>query len=199
MGITTKEGDGGTTGLGSGERVGKDDPRIEAIGAVDELASYLGFARLACALGETREALEGLQRDLVRAAAEIARAEPGRAGFIGSRDEEAMTARIGALESRVPILGFVLPGRTEASARIDLARTSARTLERRVIGLAAGPRGQAGSDAPKGASAGLSPASEALRRWLNRLSDYLFMLARAEESAVGKVSFVNDGPSGAAG
>jgi cob(I)alamin adenosyltransferase len=172
MSITTKDGDDGTTGLWSGERVPKDDPRIEACGAVDELSSFLGFARLACALPETRVALEGLQRDLVRVAAEIASVDPAFTDPIQSWDEEAVTAKIRALEARIPLLGFVLPGRTEASARIDLARTSARALERRAIALARE-----------------AALSDILRRWLNRLSDYLFMLARAEEAAEGKIEY----------
>jgi cob(I)alamin adenosyltransferase len=172
MSITTKDGDDGTTGLWSGERVPKDDPRIEACGAADELSSFLGFARLACALPETREAIEGLQRDLVRAAAEIASVDPAFTDPIQSWDEEAITAKILALEARIPLLGFVLPGRTEGSARIDLARTSARALERRVVALVR-----------------VAPISDILRRWLNRLSDYLFMLARAEEAAEGKIEY----------
>jgi len=170
MSITTKSGDDGTTGLWSGERVPKDGPRIEASGAVDELSSFLGLARLACGLTETRDALEAVQRDLARAAAEIASVEPAFTDPIRSWDEEAMTAKILALESRVELLGFVLPGRTEASARMDLARCSARALERRVVALSRG-----------------APVSDNLRRWLNRLSDYLFMLARAEEAAEGKI------------
>jgi cob(I)alamin adenosyltransferase len=172
MGITTKDGDDGTTGLWSGERVSKADPRIEACGAVDELSSFLALSRLACILPEVRDALEGLQRDLVRVAAEIASVDPAFTDPIQSWDEEAITAKILALESRIPLLGFVLPGRTEASARIDLARTQARLLERRVVALARE-----------------ATVSDILRRWLNRLSDYLFMLARAEEAAEGKIEY----------
>jgi len=76
MSITTKSGDDGTTGLWSGERVPKDDPRVEACGEVDELSSRLGFARLASRLPDVRAALEGLQRDLVRVAGEIAPGDP---------------------------------------------------------------------------------------------------------------------------
>jgi cob(I)alamin adenosyltransferase len=172
MSITTKDGDDGTTGLWSGERVSKADPRVEACGEVDELSSFLGLARLACGLPGTRDALEALQRDLVRAAAEIASIDPAFTDPIQSWDEEELTAKIVELESRIPLLGFVLPGRTEASARIDLARTQARKLERRVVALSRE-----------------APVSDILRRWLNRLSDYLFMLARAEEAAEGKIEY----------
>jgi ATP:cob(I)alamin adenosyltransferase len=172
MSITTKEGDAGETDLWSGERVAKDHPRIEACGEVDELASFLGLARLACRLGSTAEALVGLQRDLVRVGAELASIDPPFDDPVGAEDEARLTAGIVALEDAIPLKGFVLPGRTEASARIDLARTAARRLERRVVTLARG-----------------AIVSEALRAYLNRLSDYLFMLARAEEDAEGKIEY----------
>ena len=179
MSITTKTGDDGSTELWAGLRVDKDDPRIEACGEVDELSSLLGFARLACRLSETAEAIESLQRDLVRAAGEIASIdlESRMSAFtdpIQSWDEEALTSKIHALEERIPLRGFVLPGRTEASARIDLARTASRALERRVVALH---------------RAGGLPVSDILRRYLNRLSDYLFMLARAEEAAEGRIEY----------
>lgn len=170
MGITTKTGDDGTTGLWSGQRVPKDDIRIEACGEADELSSLLGFARLAARLPETAAALEALQRDLVRVGGELASSEPPFKDPILPADEESLTARIAELESRAGFDAFVLPGRTEGSARIDLARTAARRLERRVVALARA-----------------RPVSGALRRWLNRLSDYLFLLARAEEDAAGAV------------
>ncbi len=178
MSITTKGGDDGSTDLWSGERVPKDDPRIEVCGEIDELASFIGFACHAVRLPETEKSLRALQRDLVRAAAEIASIEPSFTDPIQSWDEEGLTARIYELEAGIPLRGFVLPGKTEASARIDLARTAARTLERRVVAFsrAAVVRGEA-------------PVSDILRRWLNRLSDYLFMLARAEESAEGKIEY----------
>jgi cob(I)alamin adenosyltransferase len=179
MSITTKTGDDGTTGLLSGERVPKDDPRIEACGEADELSCLLGFARLACAQPETAAALEGLQRELLRVGGEIASMEPAFADPIRSWDEESLTARIFELEARIPLAGFVLPGRTEGSARIDLARAAARRLERRAVALSI----------RSGESAAAVPLSDNLRRYLNRLSDYLFMLARAEEAAEGKIEY----------
>lgn len=173
MGITTKTGDGGTTGLWSGQRVPKDDPRVEALGEIDELSALLGFARLAARLPATAEALESLQRDLFRAGGEIASIDPAFDRPIQSWDEHSLTRKIAELEARIPLNGFVLTGRTEAAARIDLARTCARRLERRVIALARSV-----------------PVSDILRRWLNRLSDYLFMLARSEEDAEGAVEGV---------
>jgi cob(I)alamin adenosyltransferase len=170
MGITTKTGDDGTTGLWSGQRVPKDDLRVEACGEVDELSALLGFARLAARLPATAAALEALQRDLFRVGGEIASTEPAFDDPIQSWDETAITERIAELEARIPLGGFVLPGRTEPSARIDLARTAARRLERRVVSLSRA-----------------EPVSDILRRWLNRLSDYLYMLARSEEDAAGRI------------
>jgi cob(I)alamin adenosyltransferase len=109
----------------------------------------------------------------VRVGGEIASVEPGFSGSIRSGDAEAVAERILALEARISILGFVLPGGTESSARIDLARTAARRLERRVVALSRE-----------------APVSNILLRYLNRLSDYLFMLARAEEAAEGKTEYV---------
>jgi ATP:cob(I)alamin adenosyltransferase len=168
--ISTKTGDDGTTDLWSGGRVPKDHPRIETLGDVDELSCLLGFARLACALEGTRAALEGLQRDLVRVAGELASTSPAFDNPIQAWDEKDITDRIRAIEERLRLSGFVLPGRTEGAARLDLARAASRRLERRVVSLARE-----------------AEVSDILRRYLNRLSDYLFMLARAEENAEGQI------------
>jgi cob(I)alamin adenosyltransferase len=172
--ITTKTGDDGTTGLWSGQRVPKDHPRVEAVGEVDELSSLLGFARLACSLDANRAAIEGIQRGLVRVASELASIDPAFDDPIRARDEEALTDSIHELEARIGLRGFVLPGRTEGSARLDLARVACRRLERGVVSLARE-----------------AVVSDALRRYLNRLSDYLFMLARSEEAAEGKIEYIS--------
>jgi cob(I)alamin adenosyltransferase len=181
MSITTKAGDDGCTELLSGERVGKDHPRIEACGAVDELSSHLGFARLAVRLGESAQALEALQRDLARAGAEIASIGSVYTDPINDGDEKALTEKIAALEDTIQLKGLVLLGRTEGSARLDIGRAVARRLERRVLAIAR----VAGDDASAS-----SFVSDALRRYLNRLSDYLFLLARAEEAAEGKIEYI---------
>jgi cob(I)alamin adenosyltransferase len=171
--ITTATGDDGTTGLWSGDRVPKDHPRIEVLGEVDELSSLLGFARIACTLDANRAAIESLQRDLVRVAGELASIGPAFDNPIQSRDEKDITDEIHGLEKCIKLHGFVLPGRTEASARLDLARVAARRLERGVVALARE-----------------AAVSDVLRRYLNRLSDYLFMLARSEEAAQGKIEYI---------
>jgi ATP:cob(I)alamin adenosyltransferase len=172
MSIVTKGGDEGLTSLWSGERVAKDDPRVEAYGSLDELSSFLGLARHSCRLEETKAAIESLQRELVRAMGELATSS-GYKGAIGEPDERALTEAIHALEDRIPIRGFVLPGMTEGSAALDVARSVARRAERRALRLDR-----------------VSPLSPALKRYLNRLSDYLFMLARLEEASEGKMRLV---------
>ena len=172
MSIVTKTGDGGLTSLWSGERVRKDDPRVEAYGTIDELSSQLGLARHFARLPATLAAIEAIQRDLVRVGGELAsRGKPFGAPISGA-DVEALTEATRAIESRIALTGFVIPGMTAGSAALDVARAVARRAERRVLTLA----GEAEVSAP-------------LRVWLNRLSDWLFMLARAEESAEGKLAF----------
>jgi len=173
MSIVTKTGDEGLTSLFSGERVWKDDLTVEAYGTMDELSSLLGFARQALGLEETKAAVESIQRDLVRVSAELASRGRPFANPMGKTDDDRLTSMVRALEARIPIEGFVLPGMTEASARLDLARTVARRAERRVISLSRQVE-----------------VSVFLRRYLNRLSDLLFMLARAEEAAVGALKYV---------
>jgi ATP:cob(I)alamin adenosyltransferase len=187
MSIVTKTGDEGLTSLWSGQRVRKDDPRVEAYGTVDELSSFLGLARQAAKLPETSEAIDLIQRDLVRVAGELASVGKRFGRPMSPADVDALAASIEALEARVPLKGFVVPGRTEASARLDVARAVCRRAERRVLALAPSPAGPVG-DADSADSADPSVGGN-LRQYLNRLSDYLFMLARAEEAAEGKLSY----------
>lgn len=173
MSIVTKTGDDGTTGLWSGERVAKDSVRVEAYGTVDELSSLLGVARHLCFEDEVLYAIEDLQKTLFRVAGELASLGLPFDRPILDADEAAVAAKIEALEARIPLRGFVLPGMTQGSAALDVARTVARRAERRILTLAREEE-----------------VSPSLRRYMNRLSDYLFMLARAEEAATGKIRFV---------
>jgi len=172
MSIVTKTGDQGLTSLLSGERVWKDDLRVEAYGTVDELSSLLGFARRALAQKEVEAAVDEVQHDLVRLGAELASQNPPFDRPMGPEDDARLTAMVRSLEARIPLRGFVIPGMTEGSARLDLARTVARRAKRRVVALARE-----------------TEVSDFLRRYLNRLSDLLFMLARAEEDAVGAIKY----------
>ncbi len=173
MSIMTKTGDDGDTGLWSGERIGKDDLRVEAYGTIDELSSALGVARHLCLQDEVLYAIEDIQRILFRVAGELASVGVAFDRPITAKDEEKLAARTTSIEERILLKGFVLPGMTAGSAALDMARTIARRAERRVVALS---RKEA--------------VSIDLRKFLNRLSDYLFMLARVEEEAAGRLTFV---------
>jgi ATP:cob(I)alamin adenosyltransferase len=173
MSIMTKTGDDGTTGLLSDERVSKDDPRVEAYGTVDELASFLGVARHVCSLNEVRSAIEEVQRVLFRVAGELASPGIPFDDPIRDEDEARVAEKTAAIEERIPLEGFVLPGMTQGSAALDVARTVARRAERRIVALARD-----------------SEVAIPLRNYMNRLSDYLFMLARDEEAAAGSIQYI---------
>ena len=169
LSITTKTGDRGTTRLFSGEDVPKNSPRMDALGAVDELVSLLGVARCHAARPATRAALLEIQRELFTLASEFATTPaalprlPRRvdAGFVA-----AMERRGRELEASVEYpAGFILPGASLAGAHLDHARAVARRCEREAVRLR---------------DAGLLENPQALI-WLNRLSDVLWLLARSEE------------------
>jgi len=172
MSIVTRTGDEGETGLWSEERVGKDDMRVEAYGTIDEFSSCLGMARHLCLQDEVLYAVEHLQKLCFRIAGELASKGKPFDRPILAADEEAISAKIQSLEERIILTGFVLPGMTQGSAALDMARTVLRRAERRIVSLS---RREA-----------ISPD---LLRLVNRLSDYVFMLARAEEKAAGTLRF----------
>ncbi|MBC2665086.1 cob(I)yrinic acid a,c-diamide adenosyltransferase [Novosphingobium flavum] len=165
--IYTRTGDNGTTGLVDGSRAAKHALRIEAIGAVDEANSALGLAACALPEGERRAALTRLQNDLFDLGADLA--TPGEdftPGPMTLRLTPAQTARlegqIDALnEHLAPLTSFILPGGSEQAARVHVARAAARLAERRMTALAAA-----------------EPVNPAALSYINRLSDYLFVLAR---------------------
>ena len=168
----TGAGDDGTTGLLGGGRAPKDDVRIEAYGTVDEASSALGLARALAVDARTREICAELQRGLYRAGAELATkpGEAGKFGRLGAEDVARLEELTAELEAAAPMpREFVLPGETPASGALDLARTVVRRAERRVLTLS--------RTAP---DVGIQ-----LRRWLNRLSLLLFVLARFEEARGG--------------
>jgi cob(I)alamin adenosyltransferase len=168
----TGGGDDGSTALLGGGRAPKDDLRIEAYGTVDEASSALGLARSLATDPRTKEICEELQRALYRLGAELATnpEHEGRYARFEAADVERLEQLSGELEAAAPMpREFVLPGATPASAALDVARTVARRAERRVVSLA-------------GSGIHLNPQ---VRRWLNRLSLVLFVLARYEESRAG--------------
>ena len=172
MKIYTKTGDSGQTGLFAGPRVRKDDVRIEAYGAVDELNAFLGLARLQSLPAEIEACLSRVQNELFAVGAELATPDPAAHGtaLIGPVHAEALEKAIDALESDLPPLKqFVLPAGTAAAAHLHVARGICRRAERRVVTLA-------GDD-----SAGF----QNVLIFLNRLGDYLFVAARYANHAAG--------------
>ena len=175
MSITTKTGDQGMTSLWSGERVEKDNARVEAYGTIDELNSFVGENRHYCALEEVRTILLRIQRELFQVAGQLASKDKPYLEPITERQVEELTTIVRELEARVPLKGFVIPGSTLSSAKLDICRTVARRAERRIITLAA-----------------KEEVPIPVRQYVNRLSDVLFMLARLEEQHVGKILYKND-------
>jgi cob(I)alamin adenosyltransferase len=165
--IVTRTGDGGETGLGDGSRVAKDAPRIAAIGTVDELNSTLGVL-LAEALPEAvRACLTDVQHDLFDLGGELS--IPGHVAVTDAHVQRLEDAVDEFNADLAPLKEFILPGGTRAAALAHVARTVCRRAERSVVTLAA-------SD-----SVGW-PA----RKYLNRLSDLMFVLARALNRAAGQ-------------
>jgi cob(I)alamin adenosyltransferase len=167
--LYTRSGDDGRTALIGGRRLRKDDARVEAYGAVDELSAAIGLARAACGDGELAALLARLQHELFELGAELAdpsvRAEPGAPGHpprITPQHVERLEREIDAFTALLPPLQrFILPGGVELGARLHLARAVARRVERRVVQLA-----------------GREPVNPQLVCYLNRLSDWLFAAAR---------------------
>ena len=157
--IYTRTGDAGTTGLGDGSRVAKDSRRIEAIGAVDELNSALGVLLAEKIPDDVRAALHHVQHDLFDLGGELS--IPGYTS-VGAqhvtRLENELDRHNALLE---PLKEFILPGGCRGAALCHVARAVCRRAERRVVRL--------------GTSEQLSPS---LQRYLNRLSDLLFVLCR---------------------
>jgi cob(I)alamin adenosyltransferase len=167
--ITTKVGDKGTTFLFSGEEVPKNSPRTSAYGDLDELVSLLGIARAASKRPELREQLVELQRDLFVVGTELA-TSAAQLHMLKERADVAFLQRLekkrDAAEAAVRMpAGFILPGGTVAAAHLDLARAVSRRLERSIVGLVQGGEIE----------------NKAMLVWVNRLSDYLWLLARIEE------------------
>ena len=157
--IVTRTGDAGTTGLGDGSRVAKDSTRIAAIGEVDELNSTLGLLLTEPLPAPVTACLTSAQHDLFDLGGELS--VPGYTAVTDDhvrRLEDAVEAFNADL---APLKEFILPGGARAAAVAHVARTVCRRAERALVRLAA-----------------TDPVNEAARRYLNRLSDLLFVLAR---------------------
>ena len=160
--IYTKGGDKGLTSLGSGQRVAKHDPRVDAYGEVDEANAAIGMARLHTK-GEADAMLARIQNDLFDLGADLCRPE-AKAGDLRILESQVLRLEreIDKLNAALqPLQSFVLPGGTPAAAYLHLGRTIARRAERAITGLAAE-----------------SAVNPVLIKYINRLSDHLFVLSR---------------------
>jgi cob(I)alamin adenosyltransferase len=174
--VYTKKGDDGTTGLLYGGRVAKNDPRTEVYGTLDETVSALGVARAAGLAPRVEEIVVRVQREMFIVGAQLA-TKPENQGKLEegvSRITPAMTEQVerdidAALEEHPLPQEFVLPGALPSSAGLDLARSVVRRAERQAVSLQSNQQ---------------LPDPEILR-YLNRVSDLLFVLARYEEGEQG--------------
>jgi len=175
MKIYTRTGDQGDTGLFGGGRVGKDDPRVEAYGGVDELNASLGLVRAIELMPRIDEVIVGVQRDLFAIGALLATPDTAKMAEHLAKarlDEE----RIAQLERAIdecerelePLRAFIIPGGTPKAAALHVARTVCRRAERQVVAL------RRDVDLP-----------DLVVTYLNRLSDLLFMLARVANRRAG--------------
>jgi len=164
--IYTRTGDDGSTGLGDGTRVGKDSARVITYGTVDELNSTLGMVLAQDIPADVRECLTQVQHDLFDLGGELC--IPGMA-MIAATDVERLEATLDRFNDPLPPLkDFILPGGGMAASCCHVARTVCRRAEREVVAL----------------SRHDSVRAEAIR-YLNRLSDLLFVLARVLARASG--------------
>src|SRR3954467_1463066 len=165
--ITTRTGDRGETGLGDGSRVPKSSPRVRALGDVDELNSALGLVIAEEPPADVAEALAQIQHDLFDLGGEVS--IPGHS-MLREAQIERLEARIEEGNGELaPLKEFILPGGTRAAAAAHLARAICRRAERSVVEL---------SETEK--------VSDAALRYLNRLSDLLFIAGRRSNRAAGR-------------
>jgi cob(I)alamin adenosyltransferase len=157
--ITTRTGDGGDTGLGDGSRVRKDSPRIAALGEIDELNSAIGLLLAEPVPERVRAALESIQHDLFDLGGDVS--IPGRSTMTAGQAQR-LEALLDEMNAGLPRLKeFILPGGTRAAGLAHLARAVCRRAERSLVALSS-----SGKVADEG------------RVYLNRLSDFLFVLGR---------------------
>ena len=172
MKIYTRTGDAGETSLFDGTRVSKSDARVDAYGEVDELHAWLGLARASCLDADLDEALVRIQRDLFALGAQLADpadkiADRVTKATLGDDDVVRLEQLIDRLEAELPPLRrFILAGGSPAGAALHVARTVCRRAERRMVSLE--PR-----------------VDSVLLRYVNRLSDLLFVLARVVNHRAG--------------
>jgi cob(I)alamin adenosyltransferase len=172
MKIYTRTGDGGDTSLFGKARVSKADPRVDAYGDVDELNAWIGYVRSHPADPDLDAALLKVQRDLFAVGAQLA--DPGERlserltkAFVTDEDVNRLEALMDQLDSELPPLThFIVSGGVPGAAALQVARAICRRAERRIVAL-------------------VPPADAVVLRYINRLSDLLFTLARVVNHRAG--------------
>ncbi|MFA5060180.1 MAG: cob(I)yrinic acid a,c-diamide adenosyltransferase [Candidatus Omnitrophota bacterium] len=169
MSITTKQGDEGFSRLFSGEKVLKNSPRLDAYGDIDELVSLLGIARNYVKNKEAKKDILYIQKSLFVAASELATTAKKLSRLPQRLDERMLSVldeKRSCLEAKTKIpKGFIVPASTLSAAYLDYARAVSRRCERKIVTLLKNKTIQ----------------NKVLLIWFNRLSDYLYLLARREE------------------
>ena len=165
--IYTRTGDAGTTGLGDGARVDKDAARVEAYGTVDELNSCIGVLLTECPPGDIASLLTDIQHELFDLGGELC--IPGRVAMVDAQVDRLEQGLDRLNANLAPLKEFILPGGSRAAAVCHLARTLCRRAERRTVTLSK--------------SEALNPVTP---KYLNRLSDLLFVMARALNAQAGR-------------
>lgn len=160
--ISTKLGDTGKTKLANGEEVFKDDLHVETYGTIDELISFLGYTKHFLDENE-KSIIEDIQKDLIKISTELAKGEK-YIKLISNYEIEKITKLVERYEKEIKLNSFVIPGATKESGLLDICRTITRRAERRIVSLS---------------------KNENIRKeiiaYINRLSDFLFILARYME------------------
>jgi cob(I)alamin adenosyltransferase len=173
MKIYTKTGDQGETGLFAGGRVGKDDPRVEAYGSVDELNAVIGLVRTQLRAAEVDAALHRIESELFSLGADLATPLDSGSAWTVRMDEpliQRLEQEIDRFDEELePLKHFILPGGSPAGATLHFARTVCRRAERRAVALARSEQ-----------------INDATIRDLNRLSDWLFVAARLVNRRAGQ-------------
>ena len=171
MRISTKKGDRGKTSLFSGEECNKDNIRVEAYGTVDELGAFLSAAKHAVKNEEVKNIIKEICNDLFKVAGQLATIGDFKHP-ISSEDVERISNYVHKFEEKIELKGFVIPGNTLQSAKLDVCRTVCRRAERRISALDK-----------------KSSVDSELLKYINRLSDLIYILARFEEKKEGKLEF----------
>jgi cob(I)alamin adenosyltransferase len=170
--IYTRKGDGGQTRLFTGERVSKDEARLEALGCIDELVAFLGLARSEIEDSDICSRLTAIQSELYLILTDIASAAQEKPSATKLPDDaiDIVESLIDAYDARLPPLrDFIMPGESRASSLLHVARTVCRRAERRVVVIARN-----------------FPLNARVPAYLNRLSDLLFVMARLVDHGAGR-------------